>query len=652
MSDKFNINMPNPPLFVVGSSSRFDDQRLAANVMPVAVLSSWDWAVRTDPSPPFVSQSRGAMFDWENKIGVRRRVLSPFAWRLPEAWRMDMAFARWSREQCYVGSLFEAFTWDELTSINGLSASLVVTECHVSESRASLSYCGQGVVDKQWTMPKDLRTFERKERHRTRHFIPAHCQEAVLVKAEHLSRRYVPCPPWWRRVEVPYGMRPETPPCLAYYGSVLREHPDHPAWSIVRSEWAVEVAKDLLIQARAGRLYWIPEGVRSDLESMDLSLAFNDLPVRAYGDLMQLLLFVDELRWSQCPEENRLSAPENANLTPLHVTGDYFEFDPVTWAPMVDESLRIPRDSGNKLTEERDVRGPARGRGHGLRSVRAPSGYSRGRNAAYPTSAEIAMGRAPRMLGLPRGRPSDRSQRVARIATVRAALTADLQGAESSAANAVAGAVSTGLRSVPVGDVAAARIAATPPAEGSAWARVVTVAADPPAPMEVEPGEVVEEDNGQSTTESDELQTDGVAASPVVLSAPPVTPADTRAGGDAAVVRDDPYQAALTGLVRNLVQTTVARRMAMEERRERLSSPAAAPQEGSSANDSVERPASSAAIEEIDLTGDEEPQINRSTRGATAERLLRAKEEKALVVVSPDGDRMVEDPVEYEVESE
>ena len=56
-------------------------------------------------------------------------------------------------------------------------------------------------------------------------------------------------------------------------------------------------------------------------------------------------------------------------------------------------------------------------------------------------------------------------------------------------------------------------------------------------------------------------------------------------------------------------------------------------------------------VELIDLTVDE-PVVRRADRGATAERLLRAKEEKALVVVSPDGDRMVEDPDEYEVESE
>ena len=129
-------------------------------------------------------------------------------------------------------------------------------------------------------MSEEWRVFERKERHRTSHFIPAQCQESVLVKAEHLSRRYMPCPSWWRRIEVPYGMRPETPPCLSYYGSVLREDPAHPAWSIVRSEWAVDVAKDLLIQARAGRLYWVSEGVRSDLDAMDLSVAFNEMSER------------------------------------------------------------------------------------------------------------------------------------------------------------------------------------------------------------------------------------------------------------------------------------------------------------------------------------------------------------------------------------
>ena len=110
-----------------------------------------------------------------------------------------------------------------------------------------------------------------------------------------------------------------------------------------------------------------------------------------------------------------------------------------------------------------------------------------------------------------------------------------------------------------------------------------------------------------------------------------------------------------------LVSSTIERRLAMEKRRERLSGQVAEPgravatgsgaasSAGSATVQAVSAETGSSAVptatvvELIDLTVDE-PVVRRADRGATAERLLTSKEDKSLVVVSSDGDRMVEDP--------
>ena len=180
-------------------------------------------------------------------------------------------------------------------------------------------------------------------------------------------------------------MRAELPRSLAYLSSILLRDLAHPAWWIVRTEWAVEVCRDLLYQARNKKLYWIPEAVRSDMNIIGVRRAFGASGEGVVKDLEVLLDYVDGMRWSLCPKENRYSVPERTKQTPVFLSGDYFEFDPVNWRVIADDAMFIPRDDEGRLQEPLDDHGE---RFHGVTAGKFPtrtnpSGYSRGQGVDY-----------------------------------------------------------------------------------------------------------------------------------------------------------------------------------------------------------------------------------------------------------------------------
>ena len=87
--------------------------------------------------------------------------------------------------------------------------------------------------------------------------------------------------------------------------------------------------------------------------------------------------------------------PDEANFTPVHVTGDFFYFDVDGWVVDVPNELRIPRDQDGYLVEEMDQRGPAAGvHAYRLKSLSHPNGCARGHGAVRPTSTEKRLGMA------------------------------------------------------------------------------------------------------------------------------------------------------------------------------------------------------------------------------------------------------------------
>ena len=95
-------------------------------------------------------------------------------------------------------------------------------------------------------------------------------------------------------------MRAELPAVIAYMSRQLIQSPDHAAWHIVRTEWALSVAKDLLFQARNGRLYWISPQLRDDMFTIGVGNLFAESEQEVRNDFTVLLRYIDALRWSQC----------------------------------------------------------------------------------------------------------------------------------------------------------------------------------------------------------------------------------------------------------------------------------------------------------------------------------------------------------------
>ena len=253
------------------------------NGVPLEVVDGPEWAARCNASAPFVSQRRDAQERFEKYVDQRIALLQPFEYRLAPEWDMDFTYARWRREVPYVHALADLLVWPELETCLMVDTRIVIRPPPQSANRWFKSYMDRGLarsrrLDKEWVMPLDARELERRERKRTGCLVPGHCTEVVAVKRAHVGRRYVPLPWWWREVEVPYNMRPELPPCVSYIGRRLAQNAAHPAWKIVRSEWAVQIAMDLMVQARFGRLYGIPIQVRRDLRDLDLDYIFGESP--------------------------------------------------------------------------------------------------------------------------------------------------------------------------------------------------------------------------------------------------------------------------------------------------------------------------------------------------------------------------------------
>ena len=357
--------------------------------------------MRTDNASPAVNQSRASQERFAALVEERRRALVPFETRIPPRMGFDMAYVRWRREVHYVHRLFDTLNWLRDADCGEVDYRLLLCSTFVHPQVWATSYLNreaarQGIFDIQFTMPLWMRTFERKERHRSGHYVPGHCREAPLINANGMSRCFIPLVFWWDEVEISYSMRAEAPAILAYAARMLMADPYHKAWRIVRTEWTFQVAKDLIYQARDGRLFWISVPLRQDMGAIGLDRLLADSDDDVKRQLHELLNFIEELRWSECPEENRISAPEVSGPSPVFVTGDYFPFDPERWIPDVEDHFFIPRNQDGSLAEPRS--NPGRKAGNGawrLRSENHPDGRPRG-DRQYYTSGQRRSGMAGR----------------------------------------------------------------------------------------------------------------------------------------------------------------------------------------------------------------------------------------------------------------
>ena len=209
------------PLFSAGSSSAFADQEQAVGHVPRAVLESWDWAVRTDNGAPAVHQSQASQQRFAALVEERRRLLVPFETKIPARLGFDMAYVRWRREVPYLHRLQDTLQWLQSSDCGEVDYRLLLCDTSIHPAPWARSYLDrealrEGRFDVEFTMSLPLRTFERKERHRSSHYVLAHCKEAPLININAMSRAFAPLQWWWPPVEISYGMRAETPACLLY----------------------------------------------------------------------------------------------------------------------------------------------------------------------------------------------------------------------------------------------------------------------------------------------------------------------------------------------------------------------------------------------------------------------------------------------------
>lgn len=274
--------------------------------LPQAVVASADWELRgrmgTDSDWILPLGSPDLCRRMKKALHARVRILRPWGSRIPSDWGLDMAFVRFPRETAYVHKL----AYNDLlrvvreTDLKRVCSSLLLSQAPRLESAREALYAG---------MDRDLLTFERKQRHRLGVLVPAHCQEAALLSKEGAVSRFPPCPEWWSSVEDSYGARTELPAIVSYYGREMASDLLHPAWKVFRSEWAANKLVSLVLQARAGRLYWCSQTLMTDIRSLGVENILEASPGFVQDDASSLMKSIEDINWGKVPVVHR-NTPE------------------------------------------------------------------------------------------------------------------------------------------------------------------------------------------------------------------------------------------------------------------------------------------------------------------------------------------------------
>ena len=387
------------PLSVRGSSRRFSNVDYVLPGVPRAVVDSWDWCMRTDADLVRSRSRRGGGF--VHLLHARLQALRPFRVFVDPRLGADLAYVRHAREVGWIRNIAETAANDRDATRGPVEASdrwLFCDQAQVMSGRQDRAHWAPGAhLDPEWSMPRSSREYETRQRHRLQFFVPDFCKEANWLDRHRLHERYVALPDWWDGYELPYGLRAETPRVVAYFTRRLITDDRDVMWSVLRSEWAAEAMKEVLLAARAGRMYWLPEYVRDDVSAITIASIFRRCAEDVVDDALALFDFIRRADWSRCPAENR-SLPEQATrFSPVfRDTGDFFDFHVEEWRP-IDAPLRAVDAHG-------EVVGPGGGRGSryvgptvGMPTRNCPSGHSRGVNAVYPSAQERRAGGAGRL---------------------------------------------------------------------------------------------------------------------------------------------------------------------------------------------------------------------------------------------------------------
>ena len=363
------INMPIR-LAIPGSSRRHARTPFVARGVPQVVVESWDWESRCDPEdlrrPP-----RDGEFNWfEEQLSKRVFFFMPFRRPIPADMHADIPFVRFEREEQWIDDVRPIAILVDVPSDFCVSADSYVTRnlYVMSNRRHTLHYGHQPVLDPQWNMPRAQRDFELRARHKFGMLVPVQCKEVYVIKYNLLVDKFALCPSWWGEIELPFGLRPELPKVVTYFSRRLLGDPHDVLWVVFRAEWAAEASKELLLAARAGRIWWLPPAVRRDIRKIGVAVIYEACQKSVQEDVAALLNFVDRLRWSRCPLQYRILPEVAKRHSQVFVdSGDFFLFDAERWRPLVGPELLLPAKADGSVDGEVDGRGERKfGPTHGM----------------------------------------------------------------------------------------------------------------------------------------------------------------------------------------------------------------------------------------------------------------------------------------------
>ena len=335
----------------MNSAASVGEPVVSSNNFPVEALSSRDFAVRCDRNPRIWKPPRRLPRNYSVDQMIDHRVnFSEYNVRVDP--RLDVLFVRFQREATYCLRLADLLNDAVLLrDADYFDARLLMT------SRAMIWETGTpSESEYDGYMPLAWRRWERSGRNRYGVFVAVQHREVMGMMPWAVRAKYPLLPVNWHRFEVPYGMNPQAPPILTYYGLELAWNP--PAahsdgslfWKVLYTEHAWLVAAELLHEARRGTLWWIPHELIVGIEQVGLEAICFEFPSQV-ADLQTLLYEISVIRWDKVPRRNGPVPRVNFHKTPVYNSGDCVDFDVENWCTQLSDDMYIATDANGTALE-------------------------------------------------------------------------------------------------------------------------------------------------------------------------------------------------------------------------------------------------------------------------------------------------------------
>ena len=312
--------------------------------VPLDVTTSRDFAVRCDRDPRLWKLPARLPPGYSINQMIDQRVhYSDYTVKLDG--RLDVLYARYRREVTYCKRLAD------MVDDPGVLYTAEFFDAQLLLASRSLIW-PQGVPDDDeydFYMPFAWRKWERTGRSRYGVFVAVQHREAMGMRPGVLRGKYPRLPEGWERYEVPYGLHPQAPPVVTYYGLDMAWKPTSAVqyslfWKVLYTEHAWTTVAELMHEARRGVLWWIPFDLISGIEQIGLESICFGFPGHV-DELRTLLYEIKVIRWDKVPRRNGPVPRVNFNLTPVYNSGDYVDFDTVNWCTQLRDDMYVALDA-------------------------------------------------------------------------------------------------------------------------------------------------------------------------------------------------------------------------------------------------------------------------------------------------------------------